>query len=258
MLEHSVRPFEIVAHRGITDNAPENTLPAFEQAVELGADAIEFDIRLTSDKVPVVYHYYYLENNSSATGTIFNHTLSEINQVKVFSKNNPTAVEGHISTLGEVLQRMGGRIGLEIEIKGPEPEAPQAVGAVLADYRHLWHTIEVTARIPAFLLAVQRICPGLATNLLYPLSANWMKPDVVEFEALNLSRLANAKAVHLHPSQLTRTIVDSLHEYDIAVHAYEVNEDHALKTCIDLGIPRICTDNVAWALAIRSEISEKP
>ena len=48
--------FEIVAHRGIPTEAPENTLASFQRAIELGADAVELDVRLTSDKVPVVFH----------------------------------------------------------------------------------------------------------------------------------------------------------------------------------------------------------
>lgn len=50
--------FEIVAHRGAHDQVPENTLPAFERAIELGADAVELDVRLTADGIPVVYHLY--------------------------------------------------------------------------------------------------------------------------------------------------------------------------------------------------------
>ncbi len=67
--------FEIVAHRGITAEEPENTLPAFQRAIELGADAIELDVRLTSDRVPVVYHYYYLHLKTSAYGAIFEYTF---------------------------------------------------------------------------------------------------------------------------------------------------------------------------------------
>jgi glycerophosphoryl diester phosphodiesterase len=51
--------FELVAHRGVADGAPENTLPAFWKAIELGADAVEFDVRLTRDHEPVIYHYTY-------------------------------------------------------------------------------------------------------------------------------------------------------------------------------------------------------
>mgnify|MGYP002350518234 FL=1 len=48
-----MKPWQIVAHRGIPDLAPENTLPAFQRALELGADAVELDVRLTADSVPV-------------------------------------------------------------------------------------------------------------------------------------------------------------------------------------------------------------
>jgi glycerophosphoryl diester phosphodiesterase len=63
---YSMSRFEIVAHRGVTTNAPENTLAAFEDAVSLKVDAIEIDVRLTSDGVPIVYHYIYLDAATDA------------------------------------------------------------------------------------------------------------------------------------------------------------------------------------------------
>ena len=66
-----MKNFEIVAHRGIPTEAPENTIASFQRALELGADAIELDVRLTADKIPVVYHYFYLQENTSASGPIF-------------------------------------------------------------------------------------------------------------------------------------------------------------------------------------------
>jgi glycerophosphoryl diester phosphodiesterase len=123
--------FEIVAHRGIPSEAPENTIASFQRAVELGSDAVELDVRLTSDRMPVVYHYFYLQETTSALGTIFDFTLEQLRNVKVFCKNNPAAKEGHISTLSEILEVFGGKIGLEIEIKGPEQEAPEIIGNVL-------------------------------------------------------------------------------------------------------------------------------
>src|SRR5258708_205356 len=113
--------FEIVAHRGIaTASAPENTLAAFQQAIHLGADVVELDVRLTADHVPVVYHYYYLEEITSATGPIFTYTLNQLREVEVFAHDRSTSAHGRISTLAEVLDAIGGQIELEIEIKGPE------------------------------------------------------------------------------------------------------------------------------------------
>ena len=129
--------FEIVAHRGIPTEAPENTIASFQRAIELGADAVELDVRLTSDKVPVVFHYFYLQETTSTSGAVFNFTFEQLRVVDVLCKNNLAAPAGHISTLLEILETIGGKIGLEIEIKGPEPEAPEIIGKVLLGHKKL-------------------------------------------------------------------------------------------------------------------------
>lgn len=233
--------FEIVAHRGISDRAPENTAAAFQCAVDLGANAVELDVRLTADKIPVVHHYYYLEENTSASGPIFEYTWKQLKKVTVYHKSDRTCI-GCISTLQEILESFAGKIGLEIEIKGPEPEAPEIIGNILNRYKSCWNTFEVTSFEPAILLAIQNTCPGIAADLLFPLAESWMKPDVIQYEALHLSRLAHARAVHLHPSQLTESIVSTLRKNGIEIHAWDVNDLQSLDRVVGLNIPRICTD----------------
>ncbi len=248
------KPFQIVAHRGIATDAPENTIAAFQRAVELGADAFECDVRLTADRVPVVHHYFYLHQSTSLTGTVFDHTWEQLRDVDVYCTGNPSAAPGRISTLPEILDLFGGRIGLEIEIKGPEPEAPRIVGDILKRYRSLWDTIEVTSYEPALLLAIQRKCRGLATDLLYPRSESWMKEDVMFYQALHRARLAHARAVHLHPTQLSETVVSALRRNGIEVHAWDVNDQRALEIVTALGIPRLCTDRFEQAHAFRQNL----
>ena len=78
--------FEIVAHRGIPTEAPENTIASFQRAIDLGADAVELDVRLTSDRIPVVYHYFYLQENTSASGAIFNFSFEQLRRVEIFCR----------------------------------------------------------------------------------------------------------------------------------------------------------------------------
>ncbi len=250
-----MKHFEIVAHRGIPTEAPENTIASFQRAVELGADAIELDVRLTADKVPVVYHYFYLHENTSSSGAIFDFTLEQLRDVKVFCKNNSAAKDGRISTLSEILEIFGGKIGLEIEIKGPEPEAPEIIGGVLNKFKNFWNSFEITSYEPALLLSVQKICPGLIVDLLFPRSENWMKLDVVQYQAIHHSRLAHARAVHLHPAQLSETVVNALRNQGIEIHVWDVNDEQALATVAKFGIPRICTDNFKQALTFRDKMS---
>ncbi len=250
-----MKHFEIVAHRGIPTEAPENTIASFQRAIELGADAIELDVRLTSDKIPVVYHYFYLQENTSASGAIFDFSLGQLRDVKVFCKNNPAAKDGRISTLSEILELFGGKIGFEIEIKGPEPEAPEIIGGVLNEFKNFWNSFEITSYEPALLLSVQEICPGLTVDLLFPRSESWMKLDVVQYQAIHYSRLAHARAVHLHPTQLSETVVNALRNQGIEIHVWDVNDEQSLMTVAKFDIPRICTDNFKQALAFRDKMS---
>jgi len=247
--------FEIVAHRGVTDGAPENTIQAFERAIELGADSIELDVRLTRDQVPAVYHYFYLDELTDLKGPIFGYSFEQLRQARFMA--GPGMDEDHfrISTLREVIEVVGGRVGLEIEIKGPEPEAPAMIGEVLRDYRPLWDTFEVTSFEPQLLLSIQEECPGIATDLLYPKSEPWMGPDVVAYTAIHKVRLAKARAVHLHPTQLSQGTVNRIRRAGIEVHAWDVNDRDSLALVMQNQIPVVCTDRLALAMSFRAQFS---
>jgi glycerophosphoryl diester phosphodiesterase len=210
---------------------------------------VELDVRLTRDLVPVVYHYFYLEESAGLAGTVFNYTWDELQRAQ--AQSGDSAQSRGIPLLREVLEALGGQIGLEIEIKGPEPECIEVIARVLHTYRHLWESIELTSYEPALLLAMQERCPGLATDLLLPLSESWMKLDVVTHLAIHRARLARARAVHLHPTQLSPQVAAAIRSAGIGLHAWDVNDAAALSLTAELAIPRICTDRLAQALEFR-------
>jgi glycerophosphoryl diester phosphodiesterase len=240
--------FEIVAHRGCPDTAPENTIPAFLRAVEFGADAVELDVRLTSDGVMVVYHYFYLDKITDLTGPIFTHTWQEIRQARFQGQTGP---ENNIPLLDQVLDRLAGRIGLEIEIKGPESESVETLVSVLKNHPKTLDKLEFTSYEPMLLHNLQRLMPGVPTDLLIPRSEPWMGLDVVAFTALHRGRMAGARAVHLHPSQLDDEMVSLIRSRGMEVHAWDVNDQEALQLVEDLQIPRLDTDRLQLALSFR-------
>ena len=246
--------FEVVSHRGYHIKFPENTIASFESAIALGADAIELDVRLTADRVPILFHYYYLDEITTLQGPVFDFTLEQLHNAEFLSMSNSNWSEVRIPTLQEVLEEIGGRIGMEIEIKGPEPEAPEIIGNILSDFERFWYGIEVTSYEPIFLLNIQEFCPGLSTDLLIPRNENWMRSDVVLYNAINKARLAKARAVHLHPMQLAEDVVSSIRSEGIEVHAWDVNDLQSLQKIVELGIPRICTDFPDEALKFRDGI----
>jgi glycerophosphoryl diester phosphodiesterase len=126
----------VIAHRGASAEAPENTLPAFEAAVRHGADAIELDVRLTADGAPVVIHDATLDRTADRIGPVAALTLAELRAVDAGWRFSPDLGRTHpwrgadvrVPTLGEVLWTFPG-LNFLVEIK--EPTAQEAVRRVL-------------------------------------------------------------------------------------------------------------------------------
>jgi glycerophosphoryl diester phosphodiesterase len=138
LLDLSARP--VIAHRGASGYAPENTLPAFELAVRQGADAFELDVRLTGDKVPVVIHDPTLERTTDGRGSIATQTLAQLRRLDAgarFSQDArrtfPFRAAGVvIPTLAEVLRAFP-EMPVLLDIK--ESLAQDAVRRVLLEER---------------------------------------------------------------------------------------------------------------------------
>lgn len=136
LLDLSARP--IIAHRGASGYAPENTLAAFELALKQGADAFELDVRLTRDGAPVVIHDAALDRTTDLTGPVRARTLAELRQADAghrftADRGRTTPYRGaglRIPTLAEVLWSFPAMPVL-VEVK--EPEVQEAVRRVLLD-----------------------------------------------------------------------------------------------------------------------------
>ena len=96
----------VIAHRGASGEEKENTLPAFERAIEMGADYVEFDVQASRDGGLVVFHDLRLDRLTSLRGPLRGRSLAELR-------------EAGIPTLEEVLELTAGRIGVMAELKSP-------------------------------------------------------------------------------------------------------------------------------------------
>jgi glycerophosphoryl diester phosphodiesterase len=129
LLDPASRP--IIAHRGASAEAPENTLAAFELAVAQGADALELDVRLTADGAPVVCHDATLDRTTDAAGPLAARTLAQLRGVDAGARFTPDGGATYpyrgqgvrIPTLGEVLWAFP-RVPVLVEIKEPEAQEP--------------------------------------------------------------------------------------------------------------------------------------
>jgi glycerophosphoryl diester phosphodiesterase len=114
------RPLKI-AHRGASARAPENTLAAFTEAIRLGADAIELDVHLSSDGVPVVIHDDTVDRTTNGRGPVAAISVRDLRRLDAGAWFSSRFRGERVPTLEEALECARGRCGLNIEIK----EAPR-------------------------------------------------------------------------------------------------------------------------------------
>jgi len=108
---------QVVAHRGASSLAPENTLASVRKAMELGADYCEIDVQLTKDGEVVLLHDSRLKRTAGTAGILSEYTLDELRQFEVGSWFNPEFDGEPIPTLTEVIRTIKGKMLLNIEIK---------------------------------------------------------------------------------------------------------------------------------------------
>jgi glycerophosphoryl diester phosphodiesterase len=161
----------VVAHRGASVEEPENTLPAFEAAVEAGADAVEFDVRMTSDGHAVVMHDPRVDRTTDGHGLVGELTLRELKGLRVRSSSGEPA---EVPTLAETLGLLSGRVAVDVEIKNvpgdPEHDAARqdAVDATLRalDDGGFSGAVLISSFSPAAIAHAREVSPEVPTGLL--------------------------------------------------------------------------------------------
>jgi len=126
----------IIGHRGARREAPENTIPGFRYAVDIGLKAVEFDVQLTGDGHPVVIHDTTVDRTTDGSGPVSSFTLAEIQGLSARDTFPDWPELCHIPTLTEVLDVVQDMTYLLIEIKRDRPERlERIVPAVIAEVR---------------------------------------------------------------------------------------------------------------------------
>jgi len=114
----------VVAHRGAYEDRPENTLAAYQRAIDLGVDYVEIDIRTTKDGHLVSIHNSTVDAyTEDASGAVRDFTLAELKALDIGSRIGPEWKEERIPTYEEILDLCKGRVGIYLDVKDATTEA---------------------------------------------------------------------------------------------------------------------------------------
>jgi glycerophosphoryl diester phosphodiesterase len=160
---------QVFAHRGARRAAPEITLPAFERALAMGVAGIEFDVHRTADGQLVVIHDFTVDKTTDGHGLVAAMSLAELRRLDAGSHFAPTFAGVQIPLLDEVLDLVGDRCRLNLEIKSLDPYANDASADVAAVIRRrkLYDQVLVSSFNSITLLKLRHLDPRIAVGMLY-------------------------------------------------------------------------------------------
>ncbi len=218
----------LFAHRGIHRDFPENSLPAFRRAFELGADGIELDVHLTDDGKIVVLHHSILDDREAQPIVEMMHS-TELEQYP---------------TLEAVLEEFG-RLGrMEIEIKSPDEAILTPLSNVLE--KHEVKDVELTSSIIPLVARLSAAFPDALVGMIFKesLFASFMTPDYISYWVIKHLQLAGASSVHIDLRQYTHRLVTDLHAAGIIVHAHLFTDQRSdWDRVMELGIDQSTFDD---------------
>lgn len=223
----------VIAHRGASAYAPENTLLAFELALRQGADMLELDVQRSADGVLVVFHDETTERWDGRRRRAVDCTLDELQALDIGGARVPTLAE--VCTLA---RERGAR--LNVELKGLGIGAD--VARVLRDER-IEDQVLISSFAPEALADIAAASPLLPRA--YLMGTHTLRPDIRFRENWPFGALRRNRAVAWHPAYqipLLARIIPRVRRAGYAVHVWTVNDTAVMRRMIAAGADGIITD----------------
>lgn len=251
----------VVAHRGDSEFYPENTLPAFLSAVELGVDVIETDVHLTKDGRIVIWHDPTLERNTDGNGRIEDHTYDELMKYDAgytFTKDGmtyPFRGKGiRLMLLDEALKACP-ESRFNIDLKSKDDKIVDEYISVIRG-NHAENRICTASFHLQNLKKLRRLAPDFLTSL----------------STLEVAPIVLRKKLHILPSSIGNTpifqiptamygikliderFVKEMHKRGAVIMVWTINDENEMKRLFNLGVDTIMTDNPRLLIKTADEL----
>jgi glycerophosphoryl diester phosphodiesterase len=241
----------IFAHRGSSAYAPENTLAAFNLAIEQHADAIELDAKLSADGQIVVMHDTSVDRTTDGTGLIKSLSLSELKSLDAGGKFKPQFTGERIPTLAEVFEQVGQKIFINVEItnySSPMDDLPEKIAHLVSKFQ-LERKVLFSSFNPIALIRARKTLPMVPMGFLT--LAGFGK---ITFYS-HLIRFGPRLAIHPAFSDVSEKFIAAVHRRNCRVHVYTVNQPEEMRRSSTAGVDGIITDDPLLARKVLSDIT---
>ena len=235
----------VIAHRGEHSSTPENTVPSFLRAFEIGCDGIELDVHLSRDGHVVVFHDRVLDRMTNATGAVGARTLKELQSLDVIGPNGYQASPGTIPTLDEVLDALPPTYLVCIEMKARIARMralPIKVETIIRKHNRTAPTM-VHSFNPVSLFYLRLLDRRITRGFIwtkrhpYPLRKRWLSP------------LAKAHWQDPADHTFTPTVLDHFHAQGKPVLAWDKDAGTDMEQLRRLGLDGVVSNNPGYLVS---------
>jgi glycerophosphoryl diester phosphodiesterase len=236
----------IIAHRGASAYAPENTLAAFKLAIEMGADGIELDVRLSRDQEVVVIHDGRLGRTTDGNGLVSQTSLAELKGLDAGSWYGPKFKGETLPTLEEVIILVGGKAALNIELKGDQETLINKTIELIQRY-NLGDRVIISSFKTKALRKMHKNNPELPQGLL-------ILPGLVGSWVRTISgKSVPHQTIHPYFKDVNADMLRQAHQSHRPLLAWTVNNPEVMRRLFTMGVDGIITNDPLLARQVRAE-----
>lgn len=248
MLESLPRPV-IFAHRGASAHAPENTIAAFELALTQQADAIELDVKLTSDGHVIVHHDLTTDRTTKEKGRIKDLSLVDLKRLDAGNFFSENFKGEKIPTLEEVFEAVGKRTFINIELTNYNTPRDHLVETVcmLVKKHQMQKRVLFSSFFASNLSKARIFLPDVPRGLLA--LNGWMGAWARSFGFV----FGKYQALHPYLTDTTQQQVARVHRLQRRIHVWTVNKEEDMRRLFGWGVDGIFTDDPQLAVRLRAE-----
>lgn len=232
----------VTAHRGFSAAAPENTLPAFQLAIDQGCECAELDVQMTKDGVVMVTHDTNMRRCTGRSQNIYDLTYDEVRKLDAGRWFGKKYAGTKVPTLAEVLDLCKGKIELNIEIK-PNAATPELEAETLRVIREkgFENNCVITSQSYETLCKVKELAPGISTGYILALGVG------------SYYDLPAADFFSVESTFITSGMVQQVHLRGKTVSAWTVNREEDASDLLNLGVDDIITDKPGMVQQLMAE-----
>lgn len=233
--------FWVIAHRGVSGSYPENTLSAFQAAIDIRAEMVELDISTSKDGIPVTVHDRTVDRTTDFEGDVQSFSLEELKRMEVGAWFSEQFRGEEFPTLKNSLELMKDKIAVNIEIK-TEAVSDEIEGGVVDKALQVVKDLDMTSSV-IFSSFDYRVMEQL--NVLDPKMAKALLYEASQSDELLPSELVRKHKVDIFNcsyKQLSEEWINDLQKHKIPYFVYTVNDPELMRELIEKGVSGIFTD----------------